>query len=128
MKKNNKSITNPDELNENLQYNSPITWIVLSLVMLLLLAFFSWSFIYKIKIKIDGKANINDCQVALRVEESSLNKLKIGQKVYISGIEGQILSFNEEQPVVSNFDLDDGEYDCYILIKEARPIDFLLGN
>ena len=128
MKKNNKSITNPDDLNKNLQYSSPITWIVLSLVVLLLVSFFIWSSIYKIKVKIDGKANINAGQVTLHVEESSLSKLEKGQKVYISNIEGQILSFNDDQPVVSSFNLNDGEYDYYIVIKEVRPIDFLLSN
>lgn len=128
MKKNIKSITNPDELSKNLQYNSPITWIILSLVMLLLVAFFTWSFIYKIKVKISGKADIISGQVTLHVEETSLKKLEVGQKVYISEIVGEILSFNEGEPVVSEFDLEDGEYDYYVVLKEIRPIDFLMGN
>ncbi|MBO7573944.1 MAG: hypothetical protein J6T25_04135 [Bacilli bacterium] len=128
MKKQNKSITNPDELNKNLQYSSPITWIVLSSVVLLLVAFFAWSAIYKIKIKLTGTANISNGAVTLQIDESKLSKLKEGQKVYISGLEGQILSFNDNQPVVSSFALDDGEYDYYIVIKEARPIDFLLNK
>ena len=128
MKKNNKTITNPDELNKNLQYSSPLTWTVLSLVVLLLVSFFTWSFVYKIKVKVDGRANISAHQVTLRVEESSLNKLAQGQKVYISGLEGEILSFKDEQIVVSNFNLDDGEYDYYVVIKEVRPIDFLFSR
>ena len=128
MKKKNKSITNPDELNKNLQYSSPITWIVLSSAVLLLVAFFTWSLIYKIKVKITGIANIVSGTVTLQIDESKLNKLKEGQKVYISGLEGQILSFNDNQPVVSSFALDDGEYDYYIVIKETRPIDFLLDK
>ena len=128
MKKKNKSITNPDELNKNLQYSSPITWIVLSSAVLLLVAFFAWSLIYKIKVKITGVANIVSGTVTLQIDESKLNKIKEGQKVYISGLEGQILSFNDNQPVVSSFALDDGEYDYYIVIKETRPIDFLLDK
>ena len=125
MKKNNKSITNPDELNKNLQYSSPITWAVLTTAVLLLLGFFVWSLLFKIQTKLTGTADVNAGQVTLHVESSSLKKLKQGQKVYISGIEGEILSFNDKQPVVSSFTLDDGEYDYYIVI-EMKPIDFLL--
>ena len=128
MKKNNKTITNPDELNKNLQYSSPITWIILTSVVLLLLGFFVWSCIYSIKIKITGMANINEGQVTLVLEEGSFNKLQVGQKVYIAGQEGEILSFKDNQPVVSYFSLQDGNYEYYIVIEEKKPVDFLLGK
>ena len=126
MKKQSKNITNLDELSKHLKYSSPIIWISLSIVISILLGFFAWSFIYKIKVKITGIADINNGAVTLHVDEAKLNELKEGQKVYISNQEGQILSFNDHQPVVSTFTLDDGEYDYYIVIKEIRPIDFLL--
>ena len=126
MKKRSKSITNPDELSKNLQYSSPITWITLTMVMILLIGFFTWSFIYKIKVKITGTADIAGGVVTLHVDEAKIDELKEGQKVYISGQEGQILSFNDNEPVVSTFTLADGEYDYYIVIKELRPVDFLL--
>ena len=126
MKKQSKNITNLDELSKHLKYSSPIIWISLSIIISILLGFFVWSFIYKIKVKITGIADINNGMATLHVDEAKLNELKEGQKVYISNQEGQILSFNDNQPVVSTFTLDDGEYDCYIVIKEIRPIDFLL--
>ena len=126
MKKRSKSITNPDELSKNLQYSSPITWITLTMVMILLIGFFTWSFIYKIKVKITGTADLAGGVVTLHVDEAKIEELKEGQKVYISGQEGQILSFNDNEPVVSTFTLADGEYDYYIVIKELRPVDFLL--
>ena len=128
MKKNNKTITNPDELNKNLQYSSPVTWIILTVVILLLLGFFIWSCIYSVKVKISGMANIAKGQVTLVVEEKSLSKLQVGQKVYIAGQEGEILSFKDELPVVSSFSLNDGDYEYYIVIGEKKPVDFLLGN
>jgi len=126
MKKQSKNITNLDELSKHLKYSSPIIWISLSIIISILLGFFVWSFIYKIKVKITGIADINNGMATLHVDEAKLNELKEGQKVYISNQEGQILSFNDNQPVVSTFTLDDGEYDYYIVIKEIRPIDFLL--
>lgn len=125
MKRKAKSITNPDELNKNLQYSSPVAWIVLTSAVLLLAGFFVWASIYQIQIKVTGTANVLAGQVSLVVEEASLKKLEVGQKVYISGLEGEIVSFNENQPVVSDFALDDGDYAYSIVIKEVKPIDFL---
>ena len=126
MKKKNKTITNPDELNKSLSYSSPITWITLSTVIILLIGFFVWSFIYKIQIKVSGLATINSGNVTLHVDDSDLSSLKQGQYVYISGQKGEIISINEsdKQPVVSSFSLDDGEYKYYIVIGEKKPIDF----
>ena len=127
-KKKNVTIANPDELNKHLQYSSPVTWIALSLVILLLVGFFTWSFLFKIKGKVTGNAVVNSGVVTLNVRESSLSKLKVGQKVYISEKEGEILSFDENrQPVVTNFSIADGEYPYYVVI-ELKPISFLLDK
>lgn len=128
MKKNNKTITNPDELNKNLQYSSPITWIILTSVVFLLLGFFVWSCIYSITFKLTGMANINEGQVTLVIEERSISKLQVGQKVYIAGQEGEILSIKDDQPVVSTFSLQDGDYEYSIVIGEKKPVEFLLGK
>ena len=128
MKKNNKTITNPDELNKNLQYSSPITWIILTSVVFLLLGFFVWSCIYSITLKLTGMASINEGQVTLVIEARSINKLQVGQKVYIAGQEGEILSIKDDQPVVSTFSLKDGDYEYYIVIGEKKPVEFLLGK
>ena len=128
MKKNNKTITNPDELNKNLQYSSPITWIILTSVVFLLLGFFVWSCIYSITLKLTGMASINEGQVTLVIEARSINKLQVGQKVYIAGQEGEILSIKDDQPVVSTFSLQDGDYEYYIVIGEKKPVEFLLGK
>ena len=126
MKRKTKNITNPDELNENLQYSSPATWIVLGLAVILLVGFFVWSCLYQITIKVSGAATIHAGQASLVVEKSSLQKLEVGQKVYIAGLEGEILSFDEGQPVVSSFSLEDGDYSYYVVIKKAKPVEFLL--
>ena len=128
MKKNNKTITNPDELNKNLQYSSPITWIILTSVVFLLLGFFVWSCIYSITLKLTGMASINEGQVTLVIEARSISKLQVGQKVYIAGQEGEILSIKDDQPVVSTFSLQDGDYEYYIVIGEKKPVEFLLGK
>lgn len=129
MSKKNKNIgiTNPDELNKHLQYTSITTWIVLGAVILSLAGLFTWSFVYKIQEKITGNASISSGAVTLTIEESQKPRLAVGQKVYIADKVGEILSFDNGSPVVSLFDLEDGSnYTYTIVVKEMRPIDFLI--
>lgn len=129
MKKNVTSITNPDDLDKALKHTSPFTWISLGIVAALLMAFFAWSLIYKIAIKITGIANANSNEITLHVEESRLNELAVGQKVYINDKNGEILSIKDDgQPVVSNMNLEDGEYTYSIVLKEVHPFEFLIGK
>ena len=128
MKKQEIRISNPEEFNKHLQHTSTVTWIILGLVTALLISFFVWSCIYKLTIKLTGKADISGGEVTLHVKDSDLKKLQVGQKVYIENKEGQILSFLDKQPVVSTFELSDGEYTYNVVIGEMRPVDFLLGK
>ena len=128
MKKEKISITNPDELNKHLQYTSPSTWIILGLVLAILISFIVWSCIYKIELKIKGMATVNDNVVTLHVEESSKDKLAVGQKVYISNLKGEITAINDGTPTVTTFDLEDGDYPYQVVIREIKPIDFLINK
>ena len=121
-------ISNPDGFNKHLQHTSPVTWIVLGLIIAILISLFVWSFLYKVTIKLMGKADVTGGEVTLHVKDSDLNKLQVGQKVYIEGKEGEIISFIDDQPKVSNFALNDGEYTYAIHLKQTRPIDFLLNK
>ena len=128
MKKQKAKITSTDELSKSLSYSSPVTWIVLGASVLLLIGFFVWSFVFDIQIKSYGTAHIDSGVATLKVEESAKDSLKEGQKVYISGVEGKILSIDDGKPVVSAFALADGDYDYYIIIREIKPIQFWLNN
>ena len=126
-KKEKVGITNPDELNKHLQYTSITTWIVLGAVILSLAGLFTWSFVYKIQEKITGNASISSGAVTLTIEESQKPRLAVGQKVYIADKVGEIKSIDDGNPVVSLFDLEDGSnYTYTIVLKEMRPIDFLI--
>lgn len=127
MKKNNSTISNPDELNKYLQHSSIVTWLILGLVSAILVGLFVWASIYKLKIKLTGKAIITDEIATLNVGESDLFKLKEGQIVYISGKEG-LLSFDNDGKPISQFELADGEYTYSIILKEVKPINFLINK
>ena len=127
MKKENVSISNPDELNKHLQSSSPMTWIVLGVVIAMIIAFFAWSAIYKLKLKISGTATVAGGEVALHVSEENLSKVEVGQTVYIQNVQTDIFTFDDNgQPVVYNVELADGEYTYSIVIGEVHPIDFLI--
>ena len=129
MSKKPTSISNPEELNKHLQYSSPVTWIVLGSVLLLLGGLFAWASLAKVKAKLTGTATIVDHVVTLDIQKNDLAKLSVDQKVYILDLEGSILSLDEDNnPTLSNFDLEDGNYPYTIVLKEVRPIQFLFGE
>ena len=130
MKRQLKTISNPDELNKNLSYSSPATWITLTIVIGMLVGFFVWTFIGKIQVKVFGKATVTSGNVALTIKANDVKSIKEGQTVYLSGnnqtAEGEITSVIDDKPVVSTVSLTDGEYDYYIIVSEMRPFDFWL--
>lgn len=127
MKNKDVSISSPDELNKHLQHTSPLTWIILSVVTALLLGFFVWSAVFKMKIKLSGEAVINNGEVTLTLDEDDLKKLSVGQSFYIANKEGTVVSFDDnDMPILSHFDLADGSYSDIAYGK--RPIEFLIGK
>lgn len=129
MKKKQAKISNPDELNKNLSYNSPVTWIVLGTVILLLVGFFAWSLIYKIQVKLFGTVtNTSGAITLILKDESKSGEIKVGQKVYVTGDEGVISSIDGSIKV-SDITLADGQsLDCYVVINELKPIEFWFNN
>ena len=128
MKKEKGSISSPNELDKYLQHSYPLTWVILGIVTALLIAFFVWSAVYKLEIKLTGNALVSGGEATLEVDDASLDKLKEGQKVYVSNQEG-LLSFNDEhKPIVYNISLSDGEYTYSVIIGEKHPFDFLIGQ
>lgn len=129
MKNRGSTISGPDELDKHLQSTSFMTWLVLGIISLMLAGLFAWASVYKLRIRLTGKAAINSGVATLTIEDGDLSKLREGQLVYIDNQEGKILSFNEDKtPVVSSFTSDDGIYDYIIIIGEKTPISFVFGN
>lgn len=127
MKKPAPSISNPDELNKRLQRTSPIAWVSLAVCVLAMAGFLAWSFLYRFQDKIVGSAHIDNGQATLVVDASKKNKLAVGQKVYIAEQVGEIVSLNNDNLVVSSFSLPNGDY-TYTIVREVRPVDFLIGG
>ena len=124
-KKDLGAIHSPEQLSKSIESTNVFTWIALSFVVLCLVAFFMWSFLARITYKVTGQAQVNAGEVTLTLKEKDLSEIKKGQKIYISSQEGEIVDVKEDgYPVISSFDLEDGTYDYYIVIKVVRPIDY----
>lgn len=124
-----EKMNSPEQLNNSIKSTHPITWIALISVIIVLFGFFVWATVAKISYKIKGIASISSKTVTLSIEEKDLSKLQVGQKVVISHIEGSITSINEDgYPEVTNFDLEDGSYDYYIIYKTVSPIHYFGGH
>jgi len=127
MKKPAPSISTPDELNKRLQRTSPVAWVSLAVCVLAMAGFLAWSFLYRFHERIVGSAHIDNGQATLVVDASKKNKLAVGQKVYIAEQVGEIVSLNNDNLVVSSFSLPNGDY-TYTIVREVRPVDFLIGG
>ena len=77
MKKQQIRISNQEEFNKHLQHTSPATWIVLGLVVALLIAFFAWSFLFKLTVRFSGQADIVGGEVTLHISKEKLSHLRI---------------------------------------------------
>ena len=63
------------------------------------------------------------------LNETNLDKLAVGQKVYIGDKEAEVLSVGDDGKVkVSQVPIADGDYDCYVVIRQIKPISFLLSE
>ena len=122
-------VNSPEDLNKTLKSTHPITWVVLTSVLLSLVAFFVWSMMAEIEYKIKGTATLVAGEATLNIKEKDLSKLKVGQKVVISSKEGTIKEIKDDgYPVISNFELNDGNYEYYIVIKTIKPIEYFIQS
>ena len=124
-----KKISSPEKLNDYLKATSIFTWILLGIVIFCLLGIFIWSFSAKITYKIEGEARINGGILSIEIDEKRLNELSVGQVVYVGSCEGVIKSIGEDnKPIISGIDLEDGEYSYTIILKTIHPIEYLFNR
>ena len=128
-KKVNKNISGPEELDKILKRTNPVVWIVLGAHILLLLIFFLWTILATIEQKVEMTAVVSDQNVAIYSEEESVKSIAAGQKVYIDDEAGTVLSVEDDGTVlISDMPLKDGAYKCTIVIREIKPVEFLMNK
>ena len=128
-KKVNKNISGPEELDKILKRTNPVVWIVLGAHILLLLNFFLWTVLATIEQKVEMTAVVSDRSVAIYSEEESVKSISAGQKVYIEDEAGTVLSVEDDGTIlISDMSLKDGAYKCKIVIREIKPVEFLMNK
>lgn len=128
-KKVNKNISGPEELDKILKRTNPVVWIVLGAHILLLLNFFLWTVLATIEQKVEMTAVVSDRSVAIYSEEESVKSISAGQKVYIEDEAGTVLSVEDDGTIlISDMPLKDGAYKCKIVIREIKPVEFLMNK
>jgi len=124
-----KRITTPEKLNENLQATSPVTWIMLGVVILALIGIFVWSFLATITYKVEGRASVKDGVATVVIDENRKDEIHVGQTVTISSETVKITGLDDDgRPVVSFVSLQDGEYACTVITKSIHPIEYLTNR
>ena len=80
--------------------------------------------------KLSGSATVTDGVATLRYKASDAKDIKVGQKVTINGKEAEILTVFKDTNTAqtTSFELENGDYTYYVVVKEIRPLDFLLGK
>ena len=124
-----KRIATPEKLHNQLQATSPLTWILLGVVILCLFGFFIWSFTANITYKLEGNLSVNNGNITINYDENRKNELKVGQKIIINDIEGEITNISRDGKIsISINNLSDGEYKYTIILRTIHPIRYLTSK
>lgn len=127
-KDTNRRISGPEELDKILKRTNPLVWIVLVGNVVLLLLFFLWAILGTVKQETEMTAIVSEGSVSIYAGDN-IGQVKEGQKVYIEGETGTIVSVTDDGTIlISDMPLDDGAYTCNIVIREIKPIEFLLDK
>ena len=124
-----KKIATPEKLHNQLQATSPLTWILLGVVILSLFGFFIWSLTANITYKLEGNLSVNNGNITINYDEKRKNELEVGQKIIINDIEGEITDISEDGKIsISINNLIDGEYKYTIILRTIHPIRYLTNK
>jgi len=124
-----KRISGPEELDKILKKTNPLVWVILGIVILFLFNLFLWGFLATLEQKVSLPATVKDSKITLYANKSNADAIKEGQKAYIEDKTATVLSVADDGKIdISDVPIADGTYNCYIVIREIKPINFLLDE
>jgi len=149
-----EKIQSPEDLNSYLRITNPSIWIAIIAVIILLAGTLVWSIFGKVETKVDAVAICDESKIVCYVSESSVSKVKVGNKVYIDGKTYDIVAtttksykaesvFENNEYVMSlgnyqsgenvylftiNGKPEPGNYACEVVIETISPISFLFNG
>ena len=121
-------IAAPEQLNDYLHVTNVGVWALLTVIILLLVAFFSWASLGKLETIAAAKATIQDGTAQITVVENA--EITIGMTVRMGDAEFRVSDVGKDEMgftvAYSPVNLPDGNYDAEIVVETLSPISFLL--
>jgi len=123
-------IASPEQLNDYLRATKPGVWILLSVIILVLVAFFAWASIGRLETKVSGKAVVVDGKAEISILSDA--EVTAGMTVRMGDVEFAVSSVDEDEygrPVAyAPVNVANGNYDVEIVVESISPIAFLLST
>ena len=121
-------ISSPEQLNDYLHVTNVGVWALLTVVILLLVAFFSWASIGRLDTIASAKAAVRDGTAQITVLEYA--EINAGMTVRMGDAEFRISDVGQDETgftvATAPVNLPDGNYDAEIVVETLSPISFLL--
>lgn len=146
-----KRISSPEQLNEYIKVSSPAVWLIFTVIILLFIGVGAWGILGHIETKQDAFCIVKDGNATCYVQTQKIDGISNGSTVRINGVDGKVSYLNDKPIEVSaNFDsyamhvgeinqgdwlvpidvdikLEDGVYNCEIILESISPISFLIN-
>ena len=123
-------ISSPEQLTDYLHVTNVGVWVLLSVIILLLAAFFAWASIGKLETTAAAKAAVMDGTAQITVIDNA--KVVSGMTVRAGGAEFKISEVDVDEmglPMAyAPVDLANGSYDAEVVVESVSPISFLLAS
>lgn len=125
-------VSSPEQLSDYLHVTSPVIWIVLTAVILLLVSLFVWSSVTAVESYAGGSAEVRSGVLTLTFDDAEkAANVEIGMNIRLGDLTTPVRSVGHDGEdrliAVAEVDLPDGVYDARVGYKSTQIIDLLFN-
>ena len=121
-------IASPEQLNDYLHVTNVGVWALLTIVILLLTAFFAWASLGKLETIASARATVRDGTAQITVVENA--EIVSGMTVRMGNAEFRVSDVGKDERgftvAYAPVNLPEGNYDAEIVVETLSPISFFL--
>ena len=122
-------ISSPEQLTDYLRVTNVGMWVIFSVILLLLAAFFAWASIGKLETTAAGKAAVTEGAARITVIDNA--EVSPGMTVRMGKAESRVVEVTQDERglviAYAPVNLANGNYDAVIVVKSVSPISFLFA-
>ena len=127
-----KRVSSPEQLNDYLHVTTPVTWIVLAAVVLILASLFIWSSVTAVESYAAGEAEVRGGVLTLHFDDADkAARVEVGMNVKVGERLVPVISVGSDDDgnaiAVADTDLPDGRYQAGVGYKRTQIIDMLFN-